>query len=355
MHFYCFECDKKIDIGSEKAFIQFHICKNHGITAKDYYDKYKKTNNDGICDWCESQTKFISYNKGYHKTCSAECGRKAKPKSKEYFDRYIKKEYDGICLKCKNQTTWFSSYGHYAKYCSNKCQMSDERNLNKRKETCKSKFDNETYLRSKTYEKTMIENFGSTHPHQVDELRRKIINTWILKYNTTNPMKNRDVVERMKTNQNTSNIEKYGVSNIFESDVFRVLMERSGYWLKHEAVSEYRKYWLLVQRETRKHKQRVIDESNNRCFYTKILLVSNDEYLLQHPGIHTSKNMYQPVIDHKKSIFWGFTNGIPIDVIGGYDNLCITSRVLNSEKNKMNDFEFIQKIKSVMEVGCGNP
>jgi hypothetical protein len=52
----------------------FHI-KSHGIMAKDYYDRYYKRPEEGVCQLagCEKKTGFVSNTIGYRTFCSCSC------------------------------------------------------------------------------------------------------------------------------------------------------------------------------------------------------------------------------------------------------------------------------------------
>ena len=49
--------------------------KNLGNTSKEYYDKFLKKPDDGICQVCGRPTVFSGFANGYRKTCSDECCR----------------------------------------------------------------------------------------------------------------------------------------------------------------------------------------------------------------------------------------------------------------------------------------
>jgi len=52
-----------------------HLKKEHNTTAKDYYDKFlKKDDNDGICLTCKEPSKFINVTAGYCRYCCKSCG-----------------------------------------------------------------------------------------------------------------------------------------------------------------------------------------------------------------------------------------------------------------------------------------
>jgi len=96
-----------------------------------------------------------------------------------------------------------------------------------------------------------------------------------------------------------------------------------GICLPDELIKPYVLYCRKVRNETKKHKKKLFDEWNGKCYYTKLFIRNVP---------HWSK--YEPTIDHKISKFYGFKNNILPEIIGGYDNLCICSRYANSKKSK---------------------
>ena len=50
----------------------YHL-KKLNITEKEYYDKYLKTENEGICSECKKESKFINIGNGYSKFCCYYC------------------------------------------------------------------------------------------------------------------------------------------------------------------------------------------------------------------------------------------------------------------------------------------
>jgi len=60
-----------ISFNSIKSLIS-HI-KLHDISSKTYYDTYIKSELDGICLKCGSDTTYINFNHGYRKYCSSKC------------------------------------------------------------------------------------------------------------------------------------------------------------------------------------------------------------------------------------------------------------------------------------------
>ena len=66
---YCEICNKYV------VSLGKHLCKckDHNITPKEYYDKYLKKPNEGICPVCGKETQFIKFSVGYNTHCSQYC------------------------------------------------------------------------------------------------------------------------------------------------------------------------------------------------------------------------------------------------------------------------------------------
>lgn len=72
----CEICKK--ELVSIKALSQ-HIL-NHNINSKDYYDKFIKTSNEGICKTCGKETKFKNLREGYQNHCNSKCANSKESK-----------------------------------------------------------------------------------------------------------------------------------------------------------------------------------------------------------------------------------------------------------------------------------
>ena len=69
----CQVCKREFDTNMSLArHIRFH-----GITTKEYYDRYLRQDSEGICICCGKPTRFINFTVGYQKTCSNECAVKS--------------------------------------------------------------------------------------------------------------------------------------------------------------------------------------------------------------------------------------------------------------------------------------
>ena len=59
-------------ICNEKHDLRTHL-KVHSITSKEYYDRFIKKPDEGICPVCGKETKFLGITKGYRTWCSNKC------------------------------------------------------------------------------------------------------------------------------------------------------------------------------------------------------------------------------------------------------------------------------------------
>lgn len=66
---------KCVICGNYYRFLGKHV-RSHGLSDKEYYDKYLRIKDDGICHVCYRPTKFLGLTKGYASTCSLSCASK---------------------------------------------------------------------------------------------------------------------------------------------------------------------------------------------------------------------------------------------------------------------------------------
>jgi hypothetical protein len=63
-----------------KEFKNYRALSNHlkkyKITSKEYYDRFLKKEDEGICPVCGKETNYINLNRGYCKFCSKKCAKK---------------------------------------------------------------------------------------------------------------------------------------------------------------------------------------------------------------------------------------------------------------------------------------
>ncbi len=53
--------------------LSLHLSHTHNLTAKEYYNRYFKQKDEGICCVCGKPTRFLNVTEGYRKTCSRKC------------------------------------------------------------------------------------------------------------------------------------------------------------------------------------------------------------------------------------------------------------------------------------------
>ena len=63
-----------------------------------------------------------------------------KIKSKEYYDRFVKKEDEGICVECGKKTNFTSLKNGYLKFCSVRCAHANQEVLGKISKTCEERY-----------------------------------------------------------------------------------------------------------------------------------------------------------------------------------------------------------------------
>lgn len=92
-----------------------HIQIKEQMKLKDYYDKFIKNTEDGICPCCGKNTEFLSLTHGYNKHCSKEClaktrGEKNSKRMKIYFsNKENRKQQSNKIKKSKNHKKACSS------------------------------------------------------------------------------------------------------------------------------------------------------------------------------------------------------------------------------------------------------
>ena len=65
----CLICEQEFD---KRVSLCNHLFRKHNLLAKDYYDAYIKTSNEGTCKICSKETNFINIEVGYKECCCLE-------------------------------------------------------------------------------------------------------------------------------------------------------------------------------------------------------------------------------------------------------------------------------------------
>lgn len=287
---------------SQGKFLQWHITKKHNINSQQYYDLTKKEN-EGKCNTCTKQTRFICFSIGY------------------------------------------------LEFCSQKCAGNNKEIQQKIKDVKKEKYGDENFTNRKKNKKTLREKYGVENVSQLQFVKNKKIQTVLKNYGVEN--QNQSIIVREKTkktkkerygDEKYNNREKakktmlfkYGTESFAPSELNRQLQEASNKWIALTDLSEYKKYCRKVIDITRKNVKKLFENWDGNCYYTK-------EVLLEKNSSNYNEYNY-PAVDHKVSIFNGFKNNIEPNLIGDISNLCICSRKINSIKGLMNEEDFIKKL-----------
>ena len=141
-----------------------HIKRTHHIETKEYYDKFYKTLNDGICKTCGKTTRFLNLKHGYLDFCSSKCVNNCKE------------------IRNKIELTNLKRYGV-------KTYTQNQVVLNKRKENNLKKYGVENPISlNEVKEKqrlTMLKLYGVENISQSEIFKKKKEETFLKKYGTT--------------------------------------------------------------------------------------------------------------------------------------------------------------------------
>ena len=137
--------------------------------------------------------------------------------SKEYYDKYLRQSNEGICPVCGKETKFQGIRLGYLKHCSIKCNMNDENTTLKREQTCIEKFGvpnpyQSEEIKEKIKQK-MIEKTGYEYNLQRPETIEKSKQTKLQKYGDRNY---NNVQKAKETNQ-----QKYGVDSYSKTQEFK--------------------------------------------------------------------------------------------------------------------------------------
>jgi hypothetical protein len=179
--------------------------------------------------------------------------------------------------------------------------------------------------------KINFSNLNITKRDIMIENRKKSLNE---KYNVDNIFQLEDVKNKIKETCKA----KYGCEhyrqNEFNKEIEKQKRIRIGSQIPDHDLSSFQIYKKRVLYYTRKNKNRLFNEWNGLDYY-------DNEFIKENYKLHFNDNLY-PNIDHKISIKNGFIYNTNPDIIGGYDNLCITKRINNLSKGSLYSFPKIK-------------
>lgn len=224
---------------SDNNLLSNHLCSKHHISSRTYYDTYIKKEDEGICETCGNETKYISMTEGYRRFCCNSCAQLSKS---------VQEKYKETCRK-KYGADHYSSTGMWLesikktnmeKYGVEFAPQSEELKK-KQAQTFMKKYGTVQYSQTdeckEKVAQTNTEKYGKPYLMQVDDFKNKSKQTCIEKYGHENVSQVQEIQERkIKTNRERygvdwfSNsektkqtcIEKYGVSSYMKTDEYAV-------------------------------------------------------------------------------------------------------------------------------------
>jgi len=306
----CKICNREFK--NRRGLLQHLRYSHNNLNKKDYYDKYLKLDNEGLCPVCGKETNFNYYKFGYFIHCSINCISK-NPKTLE-----------------KIVNSKIEKFG-----VSNNTQLDYYKKLNS--EIWKNKSKEELDCIVQKSKNTCLEKYGEDNPAKLDEVKQKMKDSCLEKFGTEYALQNKDVIKKRRI----TNLEKYGVENIFQNtDIIKKIrqsMVDKGYCVDEKDYTKFENYYKKCQNLTHSNirKSKFKENWNGYDYY-------DNEYIKDNYNLYKSNNENYPNIDHKISIIYGFLNNIEIAIICSIDNLCITKRSHNAAKNYKIESEYIK-------------
>jgi hypothetical protein len=178
-----------------------HISKCHD--KKEYYDKWLKDENEGLCKICGASTVFSGFrsDRGYEKCCC-----------KKHLAEYL------------YQISVESNLEKYG--VENRYQREDIKE--KSKQTKKERYGNEYYLNRDKAKQTCLEHFGVENPLKSPKIILKIKQTVKEKYGVENVFQSEKIKEKCKQ----TSLKHFGVEYPSQNSEIHLKQQKSGFKLK---------------------------------------------------------------------------------------------------------------------------
>ena len=164
----CLECGQDI---KNNIALGLHV-KKHNMTSKEYYDKYMRKSNEGICPTCKKETPWQSFDRGYLKHCSYKCTQNdpkvIKKREDHFMSKYgVKNPYQAEEVKQKIKESNLANYGvEYNLQRKETIQQAKQtklerygdqnyNNVTKAKTTCLDKYGVDSYSKTDKFKSTI--------------------------------------------------------------------------------------------------------------------------------------------------------------------------------------------------------
>ena len=194
-----------------------HLRHKHNMDPKTYYDKYLKTESEGICLECGKMTPFLGIKKGYQRFCCIQCASKSNI-TKEKRIKFNLKKYGGPASSCspivreKMIKTCMEKFGVPCSFMADSVKEKikdtlkyrDYESINKKtKKTKLERYGNENYINVKKIKETKLEKYGSSNYVNSEKAKE----TRIKHFGVSHHLQLPEYLEK----QQKTNLEKYGV------------------------------------------------------------------------------------------------------------------------------------------------
>jgi hypothetical protein len=274
------------------------------------------------CNFCNS--KFLADSRKLYPYCSSLCRSKDKfieieKKGKKirvwklnynkYTDFYESDEFENRyfnkCYVCGNV------YKAFRMCCSSKCSNIMKEETTFRTTGAKHNLSRNSISRS-NMEDRLMENYGIINVYQRDDVKRKLKETWYLKYGFDNPSKS-DLIKKKKRDK----------------------LETQGYWIPREKWDDRKIYENNVHEITWSQMKK----------YGRVKF-GNDIW----DRIRESRNLSQKdwlTVDHRFSRLEGFSKKISPAIIGHICNLDVISFQENRKKWSDSSIEYEELLKEI--------
>lgn len=210
-------------------------------------------------------------------------------------------------------------------------------------------------------------NFGYENVFQNEKVKEKSKETNLRIYGFENAANNPEVkakytekiilsVPEALLKRKETNMERYGMESVahLEENLLKVKATKLrlygdenynnmnknletriilGTMIPDDQLTDWEAYRRKVRSKlTKNFKKELYDNWDGYDYY-------DGEYIKDNLNL-SGWDRLSPSIDHKVSIFDGFTNNIPFETISSIDNICITKRHINSSKNSLSEDEY---------------
>ena len=143
--------------------------------------------------------------------------------SKEYYDKYLKKDHEGVCY-CGKQTSFCVLTGGYTKYCSYKCLHNSQDIKLKKKLTFQKNYNVDNIFQlPNLIKQSYIEKLGVHNPSQLQKIKDKKINTNLDHNGVINPSKS----DKIKKKKKETFQKHYNVDNCFQSEEIKKKIKKT--------------------------------------------------------------------------------------------------------------------------------